>query len=150
MRFGIALLMGWLGTGLAAAQHREAKSETRIVVEDGEDMTVTGCVRRANEGHFTLTHAAGKDGAVGSYILAETDDEDDVEDLDDHVGHRVEIKGKAVDKGKGRIKVYTKSEIRKADGETAETESRSEIKGDLAGLPYLGVEEFRMIASVCP
>ena len=46
---------------------------------------------------------------------------------------RVEIEGKAVDQGKGKIKVESK-----AEGTTGKTESKSEVQGDLKGLPYLG------------
>jgi hypothetical protein len=114
-----------------------------VVVEDGKEMTITGCVARNADGGFMLTHAAGKEGIVGSYILALLDggDSDELEDLKDHVGHRVEIKGKAADRGNGKIKVQT---------ENGKTEAKSEVKGDLAGLPFLGVKSARMLASVCP
>ena len=136
--FAAATIATALVAGASAAQD---KSKTRIVVEDGKEMTVTGCVGRNPDGGFTLTNAAGKDGAAGSYILARMDDDDAYEDLKDHVGHRVEIKGKAADKGEGRIKVKTDS---------GKTETKSEMKGDLSGLPFLGVKSARMIASVCP
>ena len=129
-----------LATAMTAAQD---KPKTRVIVEDGKDVTLTGCVQRTPEGGYTLTNAAGKDGVVGSYILAllDDDDNDELDDLKDHVGHRVEIRGKAADRGDGRIRVKTDS---------GKTESQSEIKGDLNGLPYLGVKSSRMIASVCP
>jgi hypothetical protein len=53
----------------------------------------------------------------------------------------MEIKGKAADKGDGRLKIETESK---------KTESRSEVKGDLDGLPFLGVKSSRMLATVCP
>ena len=129
-----------LAATMAAAQD---KSKTRVIVEDGKEMTVTGCVQRNPDGGYTLINAAGKDGIVGSYILARLDDDDDdeLDDLKDHVGHRVEIKGKAADRGEGKIRVKTDS---------GKTESQSEVKGDLSGLPFLGVKSSRMIASVCP
>ena len=135
---GASLLAG----GLATAQDRD-KTKTRVIVEDGKELTVTGCVQRNPDGGFTLIHAAGKDGVVGSYILAllDDDDDDELEDLKDHVGHRVEIKGKAADRGDGKIRVKTEND---------KTEVKSEVKGDLAGLPFLGVKSSRMIASVCP
>jgi hypothetical protein len=115
-------------------------------------MTVTGCVQRNSDGGLTLTNAAGKDGTVGSYILAMlgNDEGDRLDDLKDHVGHRVEIVGKAADRGAGRIKVKTESEVRKADGGKGKTETKAELKGDLNGLPFLGVKSSRMLASVCP
>jgi hypothetical protein len=133
-----------LATGLAAAQDVEQKSKTKVKVDDGKSVTVTGCVERSAEGIYTLTNVAGKDGPRGSYVLAATDD-NDLGDLDKHVGHRLEISGKAADEGKGKIKVESK-----AEGTSGKTESKSEMSGDLKGLPYLGVKSFRMIASVCP
>ena len=126
----------------SAASAAQDKPKTRIIVEDGKEMTVTGCVGRNPDGGYTLTNAAGKDGEAGSYILARLKDDDDgLDDLKDHVGHRVEIKGKAADKGDGKIRVETDS---------GKTETKSEMKGDLSGLPFLGVKSARMIASVCP
>jgi hypothetical protein len=145
---GLAILL--TAGGSSGAQNLGRKSTTRIIVEDGETLTVTGCLHRSPEGSLTLTHAAGKDGAVGSYLLAVTNDEDDLDDLEEHVGHRLEISGKAADRGAGRIKVRTRSEVKGADGRNAKTESKSEVKGDLAGLPYLGMKSFRMLATVCP
>ena len=151
MRLAYALLAACLACGVAVAQPLEQKSRTKITVQDGKNVTVTGCVHRTPEGGLMLTHAAGKDGAVGSYILAALEGEDDeLEDLGEHVGHRVEIKGKAADQGEGRIRIATKNEVRTPDGEKAKTESRSEMKGDLKGLPYLGVDSVRMLATVCP
>jgi len=140
MKLGIFASAALLAAAtLASAQD---KSKTRIIVEDGKEMTLTGCVQRNADGGYTLTNAAGKDGASSSYILARLDDEEDEFDkLKDHVNHRVEIAGKAADKGDGRIKVVTDS---------GKTETKSEMKGDLSGMPFLGVKDLRMIASVCP
>lgn len=135
---GVATALA-LATTVVAAQDT---SKTRVIVEDGKEMTLTGCVQRNPDGGYTLTNAAGKDGVVSGYILARLDDKDDeLDDLKDHVGHRVEIKGRAADRGEGKIRVKTDS---------GKTESQSEVKGDLSGLPFLGVKSVRMIASVCP
>lgn len=135
---GVATALA-LATTVVAAQDT---SKTRVIVEDGKEMTLTGCVQRNPDGGYTLTNAAGKDGVVSGYILARLDDKDDeLDDLKDHVGHRVEIKGRAADRGDGKIRVKTDS---------GKTESQSEVKGDLSGLPFLGVKSVRMIASVCP
>jgi hypothetical protein len=138
MKLGIFASAALLAATLASAQD---KSKTRIIVEEGKDTTLTGCVQRNADGGYTLTNAAGKNGASASYILARLDDEDEFEKLKDHVNHRVEIAGKAADKGDGRIKVVTDS---------GKTETKSEMKGDLSGMPFLGVKDLRMIASVCP
>jgi hypothetical protein len=132
-------------SAVASAQDVERKSKTKITVEDGKDVTVTGCVARGADGNFHLTNAAGKDGAVGTYILAA----EESDDLDDKVGHRVEIKGKAADKGSGKVKIKSKSEV-EVGGDTRKRESKTEVEGDLQGLPFLGVKSIRSIASVCP
>jgi len=148
MKLGIAIATACLGATIAAAQD----TKTRVIVEDGKEMTVTGCVHKNSDGSLTLTDVAGKNGTVGSYILArlDNDDDDELDALKSHVGHRVEIRGKAADRGDGRLRVKTESEVRKADGEKGKTETRAEVKGDLNGLPFLGVKSSRMIASVCP
>ena len=131
MKLGFFALASLLICASAVAQDWDRKSKSRVIVEDGKAMTVTGCLQRNPEGTYTLTNAAGKDGAVGSYSLATSNDEDDLDNLDKHVGHRVEVSGKAADQGNGKIKVETKNEMRKADGGKAKTESTSEVKGDL-------------------
>lgn len=141
MRMGFSVAAAVLAGSVAFSAQDGPK--TKVIVEDGQEMTVTGCVSRGADGGYTLTHAAGKDGVVGSYILTRLDrDEDDqLDKLKDHVGHRVEIKGKAADKGDGRLRIQS---------ESTRTESRSEVKGDLQGLPFLGVKSSRMLATVCP
>jgi hypothetical protein len=144
-KIGYSLFAVIAACGLAHAQDLEKKTQTKVSVEDGRSIKVTGCVERNADGGFTLTNAANKDGALGSYLLASDDD-----DLKEHVGHRVEITGKAADQGKGKIKVETKNEHRVGDGDTSKTTSKSEVKGDLNGLPFLGVKSVKMLASVCP
>jgi hypothetical protein len=144
-----AALVSLLGAGTSVlAQEVVKKDKTTVSVDSGKDMTVTGCIVRSSEEQFTLTNAAGKDGALGSYILvAEGDDRGD---LVKHVGHRVEIKGKAVDKGDGKLTIKTEREIKTGDGDKKKTESTTKVKGDLDGLPFLGVKSVRMLATVCP
>jgi hypothetical protein len=132
-----------LAGGLVAAQDVE-KSKTKVKVDDGKTITVTGCVARTPEGGYSLTNVTGKDGALSSYTLSAADN-DELDGIDKHIGHRVEITGKAADQGKGKLKVETTTK-----GTSGKTESKSEVKGDLKGLPYLGVKSYRMIASVCP
>lgn len=144
MKLGHIALAVVLAGGIAAAQDVD-KTKTKVKVQDGKDLTVTGCVERSPEGGFMLTNVATKDGALGSYLLASAGGHDAYDDMDKHVGHRVEIEGKAADKGKGKITVESK-----AEGTSGKTEAKSEVKGDLKGLPYLGVKSLKMIASVCP
>ena len=145
MRLCYTALALLLASGIAIAQDVDQKSKTNVKVDDGKSTTVTGCIERNADGGFMLTNVAGKDGARGSYLLAATTDDNDLDDIHKHVGERVEITGKAADQGKGKLKVETK-----AEGTSGKTESKSEVSGDLKGLPYLGVKSFRVLASVCP
>jgi len=145
MRLCYTALAIVLASGMAIAQDADQKSKTKVKVDDGKTTTVTGCIGRTGDGEYTLTNVANKkDGALGSYLLAATDD-NDLDDIHKHVGARVEIEGIAADQGKGKLKVEST-----AEGTSGKTESKSEIKGDLKGLPYLGVKSVRVIASVCP
>jgi hypothetical protein len=144
-KLGCSLIAVLAACTLGAAQDLEKKTQTKVSVQDGREITATGCLERNADGGYMLTNAANKDGALGSYLLASDDG-----DLKDYVGHRVEIKGKAADQGEGRIKVETKNESRVGDGDKSKTTSKAEVKGDLTGLPYLGVKSVKTIARVCP
>jgi hypothetical protein len=146
MKLGYTAAVVMLACAVAAAQDVKEKTKTKVSVEDGKEITVTGCVARGAERGFTLTNVAGKDGAMGSYALVG----DEADDVEKHIGHRVEITGKAADQGKGKLKVETKTELKVKGEDTKKTESKSEMKGDLPGLPFLAVKSVRMLASVCP
>jgi hypothetical protein len=143
-----AALVSVMTAGASAlAQDEVKKSKTSMSIDSGKDMTVTGCVVRSGD-EFSLTNAAGKKGALGPYILVANGDDRD--DLAKHVGHRVEIKGKAADQGDGKVTIKTEREVKTDDGDTKKSESTTKVKGDLDGLPFLGVKSVRMLASVCP
>src|SRR4029453_9648490 len=138
--------MALVGIGAPAiAQETVKKSTTKISVDDGKDVVVTGCVARTPEGGLSLTHAAGKDGALGSYTLIAKDDER--KDLEKHVGHRVEVQGKAADKGDGKLTVKNEAKVQTTDGDTKKRESTTKVEGDLNGMPFLGVKSVRMLAA---
>jgi hypothetical protein len=139
-----ACLSAVCAVGLSA-QTTEQTSKSKISVKDGKEITVTGCVEPMASGSgFMLTDAADKSGRVHSYMLVS----DDV-DLSKHVGHRVEIKGKATDRGDAKIKTESETKTRVEHGEDKETHGKSELKGDLSGLPFLGVKDVKMIAGAC-
>jgi hypothetical protein len=132
-----------LAVSTLAAQ-TEVKS--KVTVKDGKDVDVTGCVARDASGNgFMLTNVADKKGAMHSYMLAAGD-----QDFSKHVGHRVQLEGKVTDRGDGKIEVETKSKTRVEHGDDKETKSKSTMKGDLDGVPYLGVKSLKMVAAVCP
>lgn len=131
----------------AAAQTSEQTSKSKVQVKDGKEVTVTGCVEPTAGGTgFMLTDAADKSGRVHSYMLVSED-----KDLSKHVGQRVQIRGKATDRG-GDAKIKTESEtkVKTEHGDEKETHGKSELKGDLSGLPFLGVQDVKTIAAACP
>jgi hypothetical protein len=128
------------------AQTAETDSKSKITVKDGKDVMVTGCLERTGSGTgFMLTHVADKGGAMHNYMLVSDDN-----DLAKHVGHRLQIDGKVTDRGDGKVKVETKTKTKVEHGDDKETHSKSEIKGDMAGVPFLGVKSVKMIAAACP
>jgi hypothetical protein len=88
---------------------------------------------------------ADKRNELHSYLLVGEDG-----DLQNHVGHMVEVKGKAADRDDGKVKVKTKTKIDREHADDIKTESKSELKGDLIGLPLLGVRDVKMIRPTCP
>ena len=137
-----------LAAGSAMAQSSEVKTETKVEVKDGKDVKLTGCVERLPEAgasaRYRLTNVADTAGKRHSYLLVGKDGE-----LDRHVGHMVEVKGKAADREDGKVKVKTKTEVDREDADDLEHESEAEVKGDLIGLPLLGVDDVKMIRPTC-
>jgi hypothetical protein len=133
------------GTGLAA-QTAKVDSETEVSVKDGKNVTVTGCVERSVSGTgFVLTSTEGKDVESRHYLLVGKEDA-----MDEHLGHLVEIKGKAANVGDdGRVEVKTKTKVERENGDDKTTRSKTEVQGDLAGIPYLGVKSVKTIRESC-
>ena len=48
-----------------------------------------------------------------------------------------------------KIEVKTKTEVERDDADDKETETKTTLEGDLAGVPYLGVKSVKMVRSSC-
>ena len=129
--FGLAVICS---VGLVA-QSATTKTKTKVEVKDGKTVTVSGCLASNPGGGYMLTTTRGD----MKYALV-TDD-----DLSKHVGHRIEVKGKAADRGDGKVKI--ESTVGTSGGD--KTESKTEMKGDMAGMHYLGVKSVKMISASC-
>ena len=80
------------------------------------------------------------------YALATTKD-----DLAKHVGHEVEVHGKAADMGKAKVKIDSKVSNDEKVGTTGTTETtvaKEKDRGDLA-LPFMSVKSVKMISKSC-
>jgi hypothetical protein len=132
-------------TGLGASSG-QSETKSKVTVKDGKEMTVTGCVQPTGSGNgYMLTNVADKKGSVHNYMLVSHD-----EDFSKHVGHRMELSGKVTDRGDAKIEVDTKTKTKVEHGDDQKTHSKSEMKGDMAGVPYFGVKSMKMIAAACP
>jgi hypothetical protein len=115
-----------------SAQTGETKSKTKVKVDGGKEMTVSGCLTRNLDGGYKLTDPQGR----MIYALVGG------EDLEKHVGHRIEVKGKATDGRDGKVKIETET---KTSG-SEKTREKTELTGDVHAL---GVKSVKMIASSC-
>src|SRR5215470_3110596 len=135
--FGIAAMCA---VGLGAQQATSTvDAKTKVKVKDGKEIHVTGCVERnpAGPGYLLTDRATGG----LKYMLVTNDD------LSKHVGHMVEVKGDASDKGDGKVQTETRAKGT-SGGEKTTVETRTEAKGDLA-MRYLGMKSLKMISSSC-
>ena len=128
-----------------AAQSTTVKSETKVEVKDGKSVTVTGCLGRPASGTgYVLNDVEGSGVTSRSYLLVGDDD------LDAHLGHLIEVKGKASNLGDdASVEVRTKTKVERDDADDKKTESTTRIEGDLAAVPYLGVKSVKMLRASC-
>ena len=129
--FGLAAMCA-VGLG---AQSGTTTTKTKIDVKDGKDITITGCLATNPSGGFMLTDRRGEQ----KYALVTEDD------LAKHVGHWMEVKGKAADRGDGKVKI--ESTTGTSGGE--KTKVKTELKGDGAAMNYLGVKSTKMLSEDC-
>jgi hypothetical protein len=137
---GAAFCMAAICAVGAGAQTQETKTKTKVEVKDGKDITITGCVEPNPGGGYMLTNARG-----GMRYMLVTDD-----NLSKHIGHLVEIKGKAADRGDGKVKIESKSKTEVEHGKDTETHAKTEVSGDMPGMQYLGVKSVKMLSASCP
>jgi len=128
----------------AGAQTTTSKVEqkNKVKVKDGKEVTVTGCVEKNPGGGYMLTDSSS--GGM-KYALVTNDD------LSKHVGHKVEVKGDATDKGDAKVKIESKVKGTSGDNNTkdkAKMEAKTKAEGDL-GLHYLGMKSLKMISTSC-
>jgi hypothetical protein len=130
--FGLAAICA-VGLG-AQSGTTETKTKTKIDVKDGKNITISGCLAANPGGGYMLTTARGEQ----KYALV-TDD-----DLSKHLGHRMEIKGKAADRGDGKVTIESTGT---SGGD--KTKVKTELKGDSPDMNYLGVKSVKMISKSC-
>jgi hypothetical protein len=140
---GTALVLA-ASAGLAA-QQSTTKTQTKVDVKDGKNGTVTGCVDRAASGPgFVLTRVESGGTPSPFYTLVGEDAA-----LSHHVGHLVEIRGKATDVGDdGKVDVTTKTKVEREHGDDTHSKTKTQIEG-ATDVPFLGVKSVKMLRDSC-
>jgi len=143
--FGVAAMFA---VGVSAQEGKtKTTTQTTVELKGGKDVEVRGCLERTAAGEYMLTDVrdAKKDERLANSEYTVVSDDN----LADHVGKRVEIKGKAVENGKGKVsvesKVKTENEHRPDESSTTKTEATS---GNTL-TPYLGVKSIKTLSSSC-
>jgi hypothetical protein len=133
-------------TGLSAqAQETQTTTKTKVEITGGKDLTVVGCLeRRPNSDDYILTEVREKNAIEPARYSLVTS-----QDLSKHVGERVEIKGKAVTTGDGKVSIETKTKTEVAGSDDQETKSKTEGTTGALDLPLLGVGSLITLSSSC-
>jgi hypothetical protein len=130
----------------AQTQTSETKTKTTVTVKDGRDVKVIGCIQRnADSTGFILTDVTGASGISTRYRLVD----DDRNDLEERVGYRVEIKGKAADSDDAEIKTKSETEVKVNGEKTGERQTERKAEGAVGFVPYLGVKAIKTLAKTC-
>lgn len=154
MRRGVTALSIALGCAAmlqttTGAQSSEMKSKTKVKADDGQVVKYTGCVQTGTETRTYIlqnavpvarTEATGTSGTMTTttYMLLP---EAKVE-LQQQVGHKVEISGVMVPAGKGETKYEAKT---KSKG--GEEKTKGEV--ERGAMPQLKVVSVRPLAESC-
>jgi hypothetical protein len=132
-----ALAIGALSTVGLGAQSSVTETKTKVEVKEGKEITAVGCLEQNPGGGYMLTDVSG--GSTMRYMLVGDNN------FSKNVGRRVMVKGKAATEGKGKVKVESSV---KTSGEK-DSKATTEASGDLGGMPFLGVDSFKVIADSC-
>jgi hypothetical protein len=130
----------------AQTQTSETKTKTTVSVKDGRDVKVIGCLQRNDDSTgFVLTDVTGASGISARYRLVD----DDRNDLEERVGYRVEIKGKAADSDDAEIKTKSETEVKVNGEKTGERHTEGKSEGPVGFVPFLGVKSIKTLAKTC-
>jgi hypothetical protein len=126
------------------AQSQQTTTKTKTEIKGGKNVTLIGCLERRSEGGFILTEVRENSRNEHSrYALISS------KDLSRHVGERVEVKGKAVVNGDGRLSVESRTRTEVENGKDQESKTRIEGTSGAFDMPSFGVREMKKISSSC-
>jgi hypothetical protein len=126
-----------------------SESRTKVKAEHGKTVTYTGCVQTGTETHsyilenvipISKTETTGTSGTetTTTYALVPAEKVD----LQEHVGHKVEVTGVLVPAGKGETKYEAKTKTKGSEEETKGAVQRGAV-------PQLKVVSVRPLSESC-
>jgi hypothetical protein len=128
----------------AQTQETQTTTKTKIEIKGGKDVTVVGCLERRSNGDYILTEVRDNRRVEHSRYALVTS-----QDLSKHVGERVEIKGKAVTNGDGKVSVELETKTEVENGQDQETKTKTEGTTGVFDVPFLGVRSMKTLSSSC-
>ena len=134
-RTAVAIGLAAMCAAGLTAQTQETKTTTNTKDRDqgGKDVTVNGCLDRNANGDHILTRVRANRHEPSQYALITS------EDLSKHVGERLEIRGKVVINGNGKVSVESTTKTEVDNGTDRETKARTEGAIGALDMPFLGV-----------
>ena len=142
MTFGLAAVCA---AGLTAqTQETKTTTKTKVEVKGGKDVNIVGCLERRPNGNYILTDILERrtvDPMRYSLLTSE--------DLSKRVGERVEIHGKVVANGNGKISVESTTKTEVENGKDQETKSKTEGTSGVLDMPLLGMTSMKTLSSTC-
>jgi hypothetical protein len=145
-RTALAIALAAICAAGLSAQTQETKTttKTKTEIKGWKDVTETGCLERRGNGEYILTEAReNRRTETSRYALITS------EDLSKHVGERVEIQGKAVTKGDGKVSIASKTTTEVENGKDQETNTKTESTGGGLDMPFLGVKSMKTVSTYC-
>jgi hypothetical protein len=138
-------LTAMCAAGLTAqSQETQTTTKTKTEIKGGKRMTLIGCLERGSNGGYVLTEVRdNRRDEHSRYALISS------KDLSRHVGERVEVKGKAVVNGDGRLSVESRTRTEVENGKDQESKTRIEGTSGAFDMPSFGVREMKKISSSC-
>jgi hypothetical protein len=129
----------------AQTQETQTTTKTKTEIKGGKEVAVIGCLERRSNGDYVLTEVRDNSRLEqhSRYALVTS------QDLSKHVGERVEIRGKAVTDGDGKVSVESKTKTEVENGKDQETKTKTEGTSGAFDLPFLGVRSMKTVSSSC-
>lgn len=129
---------------IAQTQETKTTTNTKIEIKGGKDVVVVGCLEVRPTGNYILTDVRTDRRTDPTRYAVVTS-----EDLSKHVGERVEIAGKAVMNGDGKISVESKTKTEVENGKDRESKTKTEGTTGVLDMPLLGMATMKTLSSSC-